>query len=462
MTRLFRMGAAILLLPLVVACSDNDNNNDDDEMMMPEPEPMAAPAELRVTHASNNSPDVNVYVNGERALENVAFKNTSGLIELDAGTYEVEVRGILPDGSETTVIGPVDLSFNEGERTDVFAIGDLANIQANLLDPVAIEEGVSDVRISALHAAFDVGTVDIYVTPPGADLMAFEPITAAFGDSAGPVSLEPDTEYQVRIAPQGSMTPVYTSPATTFSAGTELVLAAVPNTYRVGSSPVTLLGVAAEGSFDVLDEDMGARVLVMHNSFDTPAVDLLVDGSEVEDKLEFGNSAIIEAPAGTYNFVVAADIDNNIAPIDLDLTLEAGWSYAAFAVGSFGDSSVEAILFNDDRRQIATAARLEVIHGSYNVAATLPVDVYLTSDGVIADAEPAIAGLAYKESSGQLQVTPGDYWVTVTVAGDKATVAFDSGGTLALDAETNYKVVARDPSASEVGMPLILVSILED
>ncbi|MDX1734340.1 MAG: hypothetical protein R3228_08230, partial [Halioglobus sp.] len=70
-------------------------------------------------------------------------------------------------------------------------------------------------------------------------------------------------------------------------------------------------------------------------------------------------------------------------------------------------------------------------------------------------------GLAYKESSGQLQVTPGDYWVTVTVAGDKATVAFDSGGTLTLDAETNYKVVARDPSASEVGMPLILVSILE-
>jgi hypothetical protein len=133
------------------------------------------------------------------------------------------------------------------------------------------------------------------------------------------------------------------------------------------------------------------------------------------------------------------------------------------AVGSFADSSIEPIVTEDDRRNVATAAIVEVIHGSYLVAAQIPVDVYLTSDGVISDATPAISGLAYQESTGQLALTPGDYWITVTVAGDKSVVAFDTAGTLPLEAGVNYTVVARDPSAEEgVGSPLINVTLLTD
>ena len=465
---------AVCLLPVIVACSDDSDNNRPEPPEPPQPPVEEVdPAQLRVTHASPDAPAVNVYINGDAALENVEFKQSSGLITVEEpGTIEVEVRGILPDGSETTVIGPVDLTLEEGVRTDVVAYDALLdengglNIKAKVLDPVTVEEDITDVRVSVLHAAPKVGDVDIYVTAPGDDITAASPIDAGFGDAAGPVAIEADTDYRIRIARDGEDNVVYDSGTVSFPAGTELLLVAVENTLKVGSNPVNLLAVGDDGASEVLDVNTGAAVRVVHNSADTPPVDVLVDGTTVLDALAFPDASSyddLEAPAGPYNVVVAADVDNSIAPIDVDLTLESGRSYTAIAVGSFAADSIEPVLTEDDRRNIATAAVVEIIHGSSLVAAEIPVDIFLTSDGVIADADPAIAGLAYKESTGQLALTPGDYWVTVTAAGDKAVVAFDSGGVLALEAGVNYTVIARDPSPAEVeGSPLIRLTLLTD
>jgi hypothetical protein len=421
MSRLTRF-LTLLAIPLVFACSDSNNNNSRSNN---DPDP----AELRVTHASADAPAVTVYLDGEPALENVDYKVSSGLIELDAGTYEVEVRGILPDGSEVSVIGPVDLSFDEGNRTDVIAIGNLFDDAGNLtiapkvLDPVEIEDDISDVSVTVLHASPDVPTVDIYVTAPGDDLGNTAPITAAFGDAAGPVALAADTDYQVRITPTGTQDVVYDSGTLSFPAGTELVVAAVPNTYKLQPSPVTLLAIGATGASEVVDVNTGASVRVVHNSYDTPAVDILVNGAEAIDALAFPNATAydeLEAPAGTYNVVVAADIDNTIAPIDVDVTLEQTRSYTVIAVGSLEDGSLAPVLTEDDRRNIATAAIVEVIHGSYKVARDIPVDVYLTTD-------------------------------------------FDSGGTLALEGKVNYTVIARDPADGEdIGGNIVTVILLTD
>ena len=464
MNRLGKL-CALLIVPLLFACSDGNNNSNNNNLAEPEPLPQAS--QVRVTHASPDAPAVNVYVNGELALEAVDYKQSSGLVSFDEPTtIEVEVRGILPDGSEVTVIGPADVALEEGIRTDIVAYDTLANIKPAILAPVTIEDDISDVRVSVLHAAPQVAAVDIYVTAPGDDLANTTPIDADFGESAGPVALAADTQYQIRITPDGDSTVVYDSGPLSFPAGTELLLIAVENTFKVGDNPVNLLAVGPEGATEVTDVNMGAEVRVVHNSADTPAVDVLIDGTEVIDALAFPDFTEyddIQAPPGTYNVVVAADADNSIAPIDIDVTLEATQSYTAIAVGSLAESTIEPILTVDERRNIATAAIVEVIHGSYLVAAEIPVDVYLTTDGVIADADPAIAGLAYKETTGQLSLTPGEYWITVTAAGDKSVVAFDTGGLLPLEGGVNYTIIARDPSSEEVsGLPLIRVTLLTD
>jgi hypothetical protein len=202
------------------------------------------------------------------------------------------------------------------------------------------------VRVSVLHAAPNVGAVDIYVTAPGDDIANTTPIDADFGDAAGPVALEADTDYQVRITPDGDSTVIYDSGTLTFPAGTELLLIAVENTFKVGANPVNLLAVGPEGAAEVLDVNMGAEVRVAHNSADTPAVDVLIDGTEVIDALVFPSATAyddIQAPPGTYNVVIAADADNTIAPIDEDVTLEKTQSYTAIAIGSLTEGTIEPL-----------------------------------------------------------------------------------------------------------------------
>ncbi|PLW82491.1 hypothetical protein CWI75_12125 [Kineobactrum sediminis] len=460
--------AAVLVLS---ACSDSDDNFDVPDVIPPPP--VIEPAELRITHAAPDAPNVNVYVDGELALDDVAFRQSSGLIVFDEpGSFEIEVRGLLPDGSEVSVIGPVDLDLEEGIRTDVVAYdtlfdanGDL-NIKAKILEPVAIESDITDVRLSVMHAAPAAAEVDIYVTAPEDALSSVDPLDAAFGDALGPLALEPDTDYRVRITGDGSDAVVYDSGTLSFTAGTELLVLAVNNTYKVGTNPVNLLAVDAEGATEVVDPTMGVEVRVVHNSADTPAVDVLVDDTAVLETVPFpvaSNYDDIQVQEGTYNVVVAASADNSIAPIDTDLTLVETQSYTVLAIGSFAENSVQALVTVDDRRSVASEAKVEVIHGSSIVAGEIPVDVYLTADGVIADAEPAIENLAYADTTGQLPVTPGEYWVTVTATGDKSVVAFDSNGPIALGGGVNYTVIARDPSSAEVsGSPLIRLTILTD
>ncbi|MEQ9463359.1 MAG: DUF4397 domain-containing protein, partial [Haliea sp.] len=407
--RLRRSICLAAVLAAIVGCSDSSDSPAQPEVAPPPP-PEVQPAQLRVTHAAPDAPDVNVYVNGEAALEDVAFRQSSGLITIDnPGAIEVEVRGLLPDGSEVSVIGPVELVLEEGVRTDVVAYDTLfdaegnLNIKAKVLDPVTIEDAIADVRVSVMHAAPAAGDVDIYVTGPDELLASVTPIDAGFGDALGPLALQPDTDYRVRITGDGSDAVVYDSGTLSFPAGTEVLVLAINNTFKVGSNPVNLLAAGAESAAEILDPGMGSAVRVVHNSADTPAVDVIVDGATVLAGVPFpGASAYsdIEVPAGTYNVVVAASADNSIAPINADLTLEQSDSYTVLAIGSFAANSIAALVTNDDRRNIATAARVEVIHGSSIVAGEIPVDVYLTTDGVIADADPAIAGLPYPETTG--------------------------------------------------------------
>jgi hypothetical protein len=360
----------------------------------------------------------------------------------------------------------VDLTFAPGERTDVLAINNWANIEPKILNPVEIEADITDVRVTVLHAAPEVGTVDVYVTAPGDDLANNTPVAGlSFGEAAGPVAISADTQYQVRITPTGTVDVVYDSGEASFSAGTELVLAAVENTFKLSPSPITLLNIGPEkGDEQLVDITTGAAVRVVHNSADTPAVDILVNGTAVIKDLTFPNATQydqLEAPAGTYTVAVAAAADPSIQPIVAEVTLKQTESYTVIAAGSLANDALEAIITEDARRNIATAAIVRVVHGAY-AAVDIPVDIYLTGDGVIADAEPVIAGLAYGEATAQLQATPSDYWVTVTAAGDKSFVAFDSGGTLALDSAVNYTVIARDLSEGQLSVYPIDLSILTD
>ncbi|MEO1645586.1 MAG: DUF4397 domain-containing protein, partial [Chloroflexota bacterium] len=82
----------------------------------------AGTAEIRVGHFSPDAPNVDVYIDGEVAIEDLAYTQVTPFIEVDAGTYEIAVA---PTGTslDDAVIGPVDLTFEPDSNTTVAAVG---------------------------------------------------------------------------------------------------------------------------------------------------------------------------------------------------------------------------------------------------------------------------------------------------------------------------------------------------
>ena len=176
---------------------------------------------LRVIHASSNTPAVDVYANGAVALveglEFPDFAPADGFLEVDAGTYSVEVAtaGTYPAG---VAIGPADLTFDAGVTNNVIAIGQLGGTPGTSGEltvtradddprPVALYAKVRVIHASTVADTAAPNGVDIYVTAPGADIAdpAITPVATGFGfaDNSG-FLIVPGGTYDVTVTATGS------------------------------------------------------------------------------------------------------------------------------------------------------------------------------------------------------------------------------------------------------------------
>ena len=84
--------------------------------------PLAAgKARVRAVHASPDAPAVDVAVTGGPVLfENAAFPAGTDYAEVDAGTYDLEIR---PTGTTDVALAVPGVAIEEGQVYDIFAIG---------------------------------------------------------------------------------------------------------------------------------------------------------------------------------------------------------------------------------------------------------------------------------------------------------------------------------------------------
>ncbi len=412
---------------------------------------------VQVLHASPDAPKVDVLVDGAKAISNLDFGQGSGIALLPPGAHTVAVQAQTP-GTATTVIGPASLTLDATTQYIVIAEGAVAALGPVIFTRPVTAVASGQARVQVFHAAPNAPSVDVYVTAPGANLSSSTPLgTFAFKGSIGPASV-PAGSYQIRVTVAGQPTQVvFDSGSVTLPAGADLLVAAEQNTGP-GAAPITLAVTDPTGkNSQIRDVATPATVRVIHDVANAPAVSVYANNdftTPVLASLAFPNftSYLPIAPASS---VTSAQVTLAGSPgtvlINAPLALSAGTQYSVYAVGTA--ATIAPLVTTDDRRRLATQAKLRIIHGSPSAGS---VDVYLTAHGAgIATATPVLTSVAFKADTGFLSVAAGSYDVTVTAAGSKTAAIGPAAITLAN--RGIYTAVARDNAGGGAPLGLILL-----
>lgn len=158
-------------------------------------------ADLRLIHASPDAPPVDVYMNGERVLEDFEYGSVTDYLEIDAGTNHVVVIASERPG---TVVFEGDVIVDaEGEYT--FGVtGEVGPEGDQNLKPVALEENATepDSGIGALrltHLSPDAPAVTVTIN--GTDTVVFEDVD--FTETSQYMTI-PEGEYDLDIRTGGA------------------------------------------------------------------------------------------------------------------------------------------------------------------------------------------------------------------------------------------------------------------
>jgi hypothetical protein len=173
-------------------------------------------ANLRVAHMAGDVDNVDVYLNGDAVLTDVAFGDISDYLEVSPGEYNVTITPAgedtalftqdvsVEEGNYSAVAVPVDSATSDAGATDENAT-ETANESA-AVDVLVLEDGASDefgadenataenASVRVVHASPDAGTVSVVVSGTNTTLVE----DASFGIASEYVEVPPG-DYSLDI-----------------------------------------------------------------------------------------------------------------------------------------------------------------------------------------------------------------------------------------------------------------------
>ncbi len=188
---------------------------------------------------------------------------------------------------------------------------------------------------------------------------------------------------------------------------------------------------------ELLECETAPNLRALHASPDAPPVNVLVNGAAALTDVDFGaGSGFVPVTETTQVQIEAIIPGGNAVVIDETLDLEFSNDYTVVAVGDVAAPIAALVLANETGERITPGNfRAQVLHAAPDAP---PVDVFVTTAGadLAASAPVNEAPLSFEDSTGRVEVLAGNYQIRVTLAGDPATVVFDSGEIpLAADAD---------------------------
>lgn len=149
---------------------------------------------VRVIHASPDTPAVDIFVDGQKAVTALSFPNNTGYVALPAGPHNVKVFVSPSNGSGAPAL-EANLSVAAGKDYTVLAVGEsgkatlaLLPLEDNNATPAA---GKAHVRL--IHASPDAPAVDVVVSGTSTKVfsnVAFKGVGAYTPVNAGTYNLD--------------------------------------------------------------------------------------------------------------------------------------------------------------------------------------------------------------------------------------------------------------------------------
>ena len=161
---------------------------------------------VRAFHNSPDTPTVDLYVNGAKALSDVTYGTLSGYLEVPKGSYNVQVK-VAPSTDRDPAALEADVRLG-ARPTTIAAIGSLTGDGGPLQLKVLRDRDTSSrylTRLRVAHTSPDAPAVDIQVKLAGRWVRVVRSLE--FGQATGYLLL-PAGSYRLRIVAAGTSTPV--------------------------------------------------------------------------------------------------------------------------------------------------------------------------------------------------------------------------------------------------------------
>ena len=409
----------LMLSLAIVSCSDDS----DDGMNPINP----GTSKVRVIHTSYDAPAVDIQVDGNVAISNLAYGGSSGYAEVTPGARNIKVT---PSGATTPVVIDADLTLEDGKEYTVYAVNSLSNIGALVSEDLRTPNSAK-AKVRLVHAAPDAPAVDIKLNS-GSGPVVFSNVN--FNEFSDYIEVDEAT-YTFVVTPTGTETEVVVFDPIPVENGVTYTVVAHGTLDANDAYPFAVrvfIDNDSGNAFADLTTDARANVLVVHASPDAPGVDLLVDNTTVNSApLEFpNNTGYLEVNPGTRNIKVNAS-GTTTTVIEADLILAADKFYSVFAVDFLNNIS-PLVLEDDLTTPTAGNAHVRFIHLSPDAPA---VDVTLTDGTVL------FGNYAFKGVSEMTPLATNTYDLQVRAAGT-STVVLELPG-IVLEEGKIYTVFAR-------------------
>lgn len=175
------------------------------------------------------------------------------------------------------------------------------------------------------------------------------------------------------------------------------------------------------------DANNDSAIRVIHAAPDAPRVNFLLNGQAVRFALDYRQGTpLLLLTQGSYDVAIEGliPLENQIVVALPGLGFTGDRDYTVVVTGKVADDSLDGMVFETSRIPAPDGkSRVQVLHAAPDAPA---VDLYVTEPDAELAASVPVATLAYGEDSGALDLDAGLRRLRATLAGDPATVVYDS------------------------------------